>query len=610
MKENLWIKMKRKIKDWIYYEKYLVLKGYPLPLYKIIYLYLIGPSKWPKKVYSCVKDDVRKVIEEYGVENLSKCPICGCEKFVSIGEKDFLAVVQCSKCSHYFLNPRLPERSLGEIYGKDYSSRRELLKLRPLDDPLQIEFEINIAKKRLKFLLSAFPSAGKLLDFGCGKGYFLIEAQKSGFDVVGLDINENLTKELQGKVNIINERLEDIKFNEREFDVITAFEVLEHLYNPIEVLNHFYRLLKDNGVLHVSVPIYSSRMMSDYHIYWGQVNFEHIQMYTLESIRRLFEKTGFKIIDIETSSEKGSGYEGNFLFLLQKNKKINNPSKILVIRKEMRGDVTLALPVLKKLKEKFPNSILYFTTDYPEILENFPYVDVVSKKIPPEKFDFIVNLRYEIFPHLARIDAYAQIAGVEISDKDKRNMIYLSDKEVIRGKEILKDLGVFDNEKIVIIHAGKINEYVRNWDVKNWKRLVNYIKSKYDFKIFTVGCAEDIMIDGTIDLRGKTSIRELFAIISLSHIVLCIDSFVLHIGTMFSIPTIGLFGATESDKVVFLKDTLFAIQANIDCAGCWYRQLPPIYGVACRWKRPKCMRAISVDDVKNAVDNIVKKYKL
>lgn len=109
-------------------------------------------------------------------------------------------------------------------------------------------------KNRIKELLIR-KNGGKLLEVGCGEGNFLKEAERY-FDVTGIDISEyaiNKAKKILGnKVSVGN--IERINLQSNYYDAIAAFNLLEHLENPKDVIKKLYSVLKKGGILMGSVP--------------------------------------------------------------------------------------------------------------------------------------------------------------------------------------------------------------------------------------------------------------------------------------------------------------------------------------------------------------------
>lgn len=134
------------------------------------------------------------------------------------------------------------------------------------------EFEkyVNWAFGWIKFLdryLSLKNGNGKtLLELGSSLGYFSRIFKDRGFDITGSDISSFIVK----KANNLQKDIKFIKLNierevklEKKYDYIVAFEVLEHLKNPLKALINIKKLLKKDGILVFSTPFPTKRSLSD-----------------------------------------------------------------------------------------------------------------------------------------------------------------------------------------------------------------------------------------------------------------------------------------------------------------------------------------------------------
>jgi 2-polyprenyl-3-methyl-5-hydroxy-6-metoxy-1,4-benzoquinol methylase len=100
---------------------------------------------------------------------------------------------------------------------------------------------------------------GKLLDIGCGDGGFLHIARKRGFEVFGVDLDERAVERagrIRGLPNVVCGPWEDAvkKAGWRDFEVVTMFDVLEHLSSPLTALSSAFDLVRAGGFLCVTVP--------------------------------------------------------------------------------------------------------------------------------------------------------------------------------------------------------------------------------------------------------------------------------------------------------------------------------------------------------------------
>lgn len=142
-----------------------------------------------------------------------------------------------------------------------------------------------------------------LLDVGCGTGIFLKEAKKLGYKVVGIDFdreNIRIAHEHFGLKDVLPVTLEELisSHQNNKFDVITFFEVLEHMDNPNNFINLIKTGLKPGGYIALSVPN-RERFLDP--LGNGDYPPNHLTRWNTYSLTYFLEKNGFEIIKIVTS---------------------------------------------------------------------------------------------------------------------------------------------------------------------------------------------------------------------------------------------------------------------------------------------------------------------
>jgi len=169
-----------------------------------------------------------------------------------------------------------------------------------------------LARKTLRFLRQ--NEKGLLLDVGCSHGAFSFEIARMGYTVVGLDTNKesiSVAQKIQGDLgirNVIFHHMDILSnnFSEKKFDVIIIFETLEHIKDDSRVIQEFNRILKDNGIIIISVPYEENVQEYDEpvgacwakdgtYICIGEGGCHYRNGYNLDRMRLLLEKNGFII---------------------------------------------------------------------------------------------------------------------------------------------------------------------------------------------------------------------------------------------------------------------------------------------------------------------------
>ncbi len=214
-------------------------------------------------------------------------------------------IVKCENCGMVYMNPLLNPIITEKLYKEskyNYGAEEENLK----------KSYGNYLKLALKYL----KKPKRLLDIGTGNGFFLEEAIVQEYrDVWGIEPSHHavISAKPHLKKIIIEEILKPEQFSEGYFDVITLFQVLDHIENPEEVIKICKKFLKTGGVLICishNVNSLSAKIMGERSPIF---DIEHTHLFSKKTISNLLTKNKFKILEIGSSSNTYSlGYWINF----------------------------------------------------------------------------------------------------------------------------------------------------------------------------------------------------------------------------------------------------------------------------------------------------------
>jgi len=217
-----------------------------------------------------------------------RCLLSGAQdlKVLKGYEKDHL--VRSSSSGFVFCS-RIPERKELEDHYKDYPRSTELSNLR---------------LKRYSVLLDEFEkfrSTNRIIDVGCGNGLFLAEAKKRGWNVYGTEFTSDAVERCQSQGIQMKQgplTLDDMLLE--GFDIVTSFEVIEHINNPLEESLNFKALLRKGGLLYVTTPNFNCIERYVLGSKYDVIEYpEHLCYYTAHTLRALFKAQGFKAHRIE-----------------------------------------------------------------------------------------------------------------------------------------------------------------------------------------------------------------------------------------------------------------------------------------------------------------------
>jgi 2-polyprenyl-3-methyl-5-hydroxy-6-metoxy-1,4-benzoquinol methylase len=215
------------------------------------------------------------------------------EKFRSSGDELLLdQMVQCKKCGFKYINPRIKQ----EFIIKGYSEGTDE------NFVSQANSREKTFNKSLKYIEKFTKGEkGKIYDIGTAGGSFLQAAKKRGWNVYGSEPNKwlvNWCKE-NYDIKIHQGDIFSHKFESANFDVVTLWDVLEHVPDPTKNLKEINRILKQNGILIVNYPDIDSWVSKILKKKWMFLLSVHLFYFNKKTIKKILKKTEFEIIKIK-----------------------------------------------------------------------------------------------------------------------------------------------------------------------------------------------------------------------------------------------------------------------------------------------------------------------
>jgi len=174
------------------------------------------------------------------------------------------------------------------------------------------EMMVNAEQKYFPKLQKSFKlnKISDVLDIGCAYGYFLKLCDELGCSTYGLDISEyaieQAKKQTNAKLYVYDVNAGLPIFQDSVFDLVTMFDVAEHLNAPFFLLKEIYRVLKPKGMLAITTPNQNAlerlfqKLLRKEKSWHGFRDRTHRSIFTQVSIRFLIEKAGFRVLEIET----------------------------------------------------------------------------------------------------------------------------------------------------------------------------------------------------------------------------------------------------------------------------------------------------------------------
>lgn len=194
-------------------------------------------------------------------------------------------IVKCRKCNLVYVNPKENEKSIIGGYTD-------------VIDPEYLEtekFRKDLFKKHYSEICK-FKKKGALLDVGCFCGFFL-ELTKKRFESFGVEPSSWATKIATKRgARIIGKSLDNV--GARKFDVITVFDVIEHLSDPKKELIKIKKLLNNKGVVAIGTPNIESltvKVLGSKHPFFIRM---HVVLFSKKTLTRILDETGFNVKQI------------------------------------------------------------------------------------------------------------------------------------------------------------------------------------------------------------------------------------------------------------------------------------------------------------------------
>lgn len=242
-------------------------------------------------------------------EKLTQCPLCKSGHFNNfivvkdhaVSQESF-SICKCSSCNFLFTNPRPDQQHIGQYYhSKNYISHQDASS--NITNFIYKLVRKYTLRQKVGWINEFAKTKSRLLDFGCGTGYFLKAAEKDGWKVIGFEPNSTASSIAINKNNLnVYEEITDLE-NEKKFDVITLFHVLEHVHDLEGTLQFLLRKLKHRGSLYIAVPNYDSYDAAVYKEKWAALDVpRHLYHFTAATMDNLAKQYHLKIKAIRPMS--------------------------------------------------------------------------------------------------------------------------------------------------------------------------------------------------------------------------------------------------------------------------------------------------------------------
>lgn len=290
-----------------------------------------------------------------------------------------------------------------------------------------------------------------------------------------------------------------------------------------------------------------------------------------------------------------------------------NNNSIIIIARGGIGDVIVCTPVFKTIKEAYPEKklIVYCREKRQKlILLQNPYIDSLRMlnikamlRYPGHLYAYLFNnekVKYYdlLFQHITPAHIYNDedknvkdlvydlFDDLNIKSNYPKTQLFFTEKE---EKKARKTLALYKN--VVMMHVHSRSSKNHHWPLEKWNALV---KSLPEYTFIQLGHPDEASVTGALDFRGKTSVREAFALIKYSDSFVGIESSLAHVTNAFDIPGVILFG--DSGPGFWGHDNNINIFKKLRCSPCYFY----LWNDPCPYNH-ECMNLITVEEVRSAL---------
>jgi SAM-dependent methyltransferase len=230
--------------------------------------------------------------------DVSECMLCGGAVYTPVLEEPPYSVRRCSSCTLAWVSPRLTAQGLRELYGDGYWRSDSPRTIGYGDYRQDEDLYLRTFERRMKFVLRHVPPGGRALDVGAAAGYFVRVAQNHGFDAVGVELSAEIAQHGRDRwgLDIHVGTLDSAPFESQSFDLITMWDVVEHIPDPVALLRKARQLVKPSGALVVETQNIDSRFARLLGRRWQHYKHaEHLYHFNPDTIDALLARAGFRI---------------------------------------------------------------------------------------------------------------------------------------------------------------------------------------------------------------------------------------------------------------------------------------------------------------------------
>ena len=231
------------------------------------------------------------------------CPSCESKEIKFFTRKNNYDIFCCKLCKLIFVWP-LPKNTVNTYSGNYFKGASNGFGY--VDYEQDKSVMISTFNRCLEKIEKVLPDKGNLLDVGAATGYFIKIAENRGWNAEGLEISQYAVDQARKQnLNVRQGTLSVADYQPEAFDLVTLWDVIEHLSNPKSDILTVYNILKRGGVIAINTPDTSSFFAKLTGKYWHLlVPPEHLIYFNPQNLGDLLKRSGFKVLLIDKMEKK------------------------------------------------------------------------------------------------------------------------------------------------------------------------------------------------------------------------------------------------------------------------------------------------------------------
>ncbi len=274
-------------------------------------------------------------------QKVKTCPICSSNKFSNfiiaqdyLVSNDSFAIIKCDQCGFKITSPRPIDEELGNYYkSQNYISHTS-----KANNPINLIYKLvrNYTLTQKYKMINKRVKKDRILDYGCGTGDFLNYFKNKGWNIDGIEPDEDAA--LIAAEKNATEITKNISDKKQKYSAITLWHVLEHISDLNNVLEKLKAQLDNKGRMFIAVPNLKSYDAQYYQEHWAGYDLpRHLYHFDKSTMKKLMKKHGLKIKEIIPMyfdsyyvcmlSEKYKTGKNNYLTALKMGYKSNKEAK-------------------------------------------------------------------------------------------------------------------------------------------------------------------------------------------------------------------------------------------------------------------------------------------